>query len=387
MAKTNKIFKALNEAALERYSVVRNEVEKAQREIASGEYVPDEKEIRDFAEREQKQTKIDVQTRRPRTKALVGLDERQIGETRDYLSIEFFEAGLHAARSVGRISRMGGAMTGTGVLVGHDVVLTNNHVLQSAAEARASEFDLDFEENRFGAAKRSRHFELDPDRFFMTHKDLDFSFVAVQPHSDIDAPLGEFGWHALIREQGKIRLGDPVNLIHHPLGQTKSVTVHNSNFLYLVETKDLSDFCWYSSDTEPGSSGAPVFNNRWEIVALHHRSIPKQRDDGLFEAVSGEPLTEDDLRRRPERAVWIANEGIRVSRIVPALEEAEFKTASQRALRDELVKLWTRANAGEVIGQEWHRGVPPLETSPPDQADLLRVHRTRRQLRIEIDLD
>ena len=30
----------------------------------------------------------------------------------------------------------------------------------------------------------------------------------------------------------------------------------------------------YSTDTEAGSSGSPVFNDQWEVVALHHSVKP-----------------------------------------------------------------------------------------------------------------
>ncbi len=30
----------------------------------------------------------------------------------------------------------------------------------------------------------------------------------------------------------------------------------------------------YTTDTEPGSSGSPCFNQNWELVALHHSGDP-----------------------------------------------------------------------------------------------------------------
>lgn len=71
-----------------------------------------------------------------------------------------------------------------------------------------------------------------------------------------------FGWHVLLAIQGKIRVGDPVNIIQHPHGEEKAVVVHNSHFLHLENGTNSEQFCWYSGDTEKGSSGAPVFNNR-----------------------------------------------------------------------------------------------------------------------------
>lgn len=62
----------------------------------------------------------------------------------------------------------------------------------------------------------------------------------------------------------------------------------------------FDDYIYYSTDTERGSSGAPVLNDQWLPVALHHRSVPH-------------PTKPD---------TWIANPGIRISRIFARLREA-----------------------------------------------------------------
>ena len=42
----------------------------------------------------------------------------------------------------------------------------------------------------------------------------------------------------------------------------------------------FDDLVQYSTDTEPGSSGSPVFNQDWEIVGLHHRGGGLAGPDG-----------------------------------------------------------------------------------------------------------
>jgi endonuclease G len=62
------------------------------------------------------------------------------------------------------------------------------------------------------------------------------------------------------------------------------------------------------------------FNNSWEVVALHHSSVPRtKRVNGqdVWLAKNGQPWTAE---MGEEQIDWIANEGMRISRIVQYLQ-------------------------------------------------------------------
>jgi endonuclease G, mitochondrial len=74
------------------------------------------------------------------------LFERVIGETRDFLSIEFLEKGFLANRCVGRIVRplAGNRVSyGTGFLVAPGLLMTNWHVLKTGEEAQGASVEYD----------------------------------------------------------------------------------------------------------------------------------------------------------------------------------------------------------------------------------------------------
>ncbi len=56
-----------------------------------------------------------------------------------------------------------------------------------------------------------------------------------------------------------------VNIIQHPMGRPKEISMQN-NFVQYVGGNVVQ----YVTSTLPGSSGSPVFNDNWEVVALHH---------------------------------------------------------------------------------------------------------------------
>ena len=268
---------------------------------------------------------------RPLTEA-IGL-ERVVGK-KDFLDANFMEIGLAVARFVGRInirSDSGRSIGyGTGFMVSPRLLLTNNHVLGSAEEARASEVEFDYQNDRQGRLLPLVGFELDPDAFFMTDKKLDFALVAVREVSIGGLPLRRYGWSRLIGTEGKALLGESLNIIQHPLGEPKQIVLRSN------ELVDLFDqFAHYRTDTEPGSSGSPVYNDQWQLVALHHSGVPATDENGNLLDQDGK-IWRDGMD--PDKLAWVANEGIRVSSLVEYIRTQQLAPAQAR-LRDELLTL------------------------------------------------
>ncbi|MEO3867483.1 DNA/RNA non-specific endonuclease [Nonomuraea sp. B12E4] len=144
---------------------------------------------------------------------------------------------------------------------------------------------------------------LDPGRFFLADERLDIALVAVRASG---AQLASFGFNRLVEAEGKAIAGDFVTITQHPRGDKKQIALRENR---IVDVEDL--FLHYATDTDPGSSGSPVFNDQWEIVALHHASVP----------VPGR-----------EELGGILNEGIRVSRLLAFLHDQRLPAAQQALL-------------------------------------------------------
>ncbi len=77
--------------------------------------------------------------------------------------------------------------------------------------------------------------------------------------------------------------------------------------------KITDEYLWYQSDTAPGSSGAPAFNDLFQVVALHHSGAAK-RDEESGEYILKDGRKVDSLAGIDEsQVVWVANEGVRIS--------------------------------------------------------------------------
>ena len=295
-------------------------------------------------------------------------------ESREFLSVEFLERGAAASRSVGRIVRRAGgryAPRGTGFLVGPGVLLTNHHVLPSQEMAAQCAIEMDYEQNAFGPPKQLRRFELSPDMLFLADLDLDFALVAVaEAANGTEVAIRTYSWLPLDARFGKISLlpSDTINIVQHPLGREKEVVLRENRVLDLrtgPKDDELGAFLHYEADTERGSSGSPVFNDQWEVIALHHSGVPHADDAGQVLKKDGTPWQRDFDPF--EQIAWVANEGVRVSSIVAFIERAQVRP-NQRALIESLLSAQApRVFAQQsVAGEEGNDGYAARDPDPGD---------------------
>lgn len=241
----------------------------------------------------------------------------------------FLTRGAEVRRTVGRIHirdatrRIG---WGTGFLVAPNLLVTNQHVLDSLQTSRFSWVEFDYEDTFAGEILLSATFDLDPDTFFVSHPaigGMDYALVGVASHARPssrrpEAVLAEFGYNVLVREEGKVIKGELIHCIHHPEGQPRQVSLRENRLTAL-----LDQWMHYETDTEQGSSGAPLYNSQWEVVGIHHSSVEKRDSEGNILAIGGDRW----MPEMGERQKWrYVNEGLRISRFVADVE-AQVKAA------------------------------------------------------------
>lgn len=290
--------------------------------------------------------------------------ERQIGATLDFADLPPNEQALKAGRPVVRIVTMPGRGMvpqgfATGFLVAPDLLLTNHHVFRAADEAQGIGAQFLYERTQ-GGLREGVIFALDPERFFVNDKDLDYAIVAVKGTALGGALLNQFKYLPLIAIKGKIRKGDPINIIQHPGGEPKQYATVNNR---LIDLRD-DGFLLYETDTLEGSSGSPVFNQHWETIGLHHCGVP-QIENGRLVTVDGRRLPLD-AEVADSDLIWIANEGVRVSALVTSLADQRLARPEQQRILKDLLDLTTdplRMVAEISPLNDGNAGIAPVVTS------------------------
>ncbi len=201
----------------------------------------------------------------------------------------------------------GGQGGGTGFLIGKDLIMTNNHVLDSLETARGAKA-LFF----YTTSTEKVEVDLNPDDFFHTSATpdrlgfeptkkgyLDFTIVSIKSHPKIT----EISYLAFSIFGTSIPLAQShANMIHHPLdqGSTYQKISFRENLIKELAIHTIH----YTTATMPGSSGAPVMDDEGNLIALHratcthiHKALLKDKmlTALLHELFAGTPFTQASL--------------------------------------------------------------------------------------------
>jgi hypothetical protein len=239
--------------------------------------------------------------------------ERIIGES-NLLPVFFLEQGVERQKAVARIvltqpegNLNAGSGLATGFMVSPSLFLTNHHVIENSAFLHKIRIQFNYQLGPDGMPRPTESYLPEISGTFHTEPALDYTLIRLRPSQVAGELAGnKFGFIRL-NENPTFFSRQNLNIVQHPQGREKEIALQKNEIDKLFE-----NVVRYTSDTEPGSSGSPVFDNLWQLVALHH-GAGEQNSAGQY----------------------INNEGIRSNRIVEDLR-IHFTGTGQTAVLAEL---------------------------------------------------
>jgi len=229
--------------------------------------------------------------------------ERVFGYER-FKTLTWYRTGLSRCRAVGQVETVNQDGIGTGFVVSGNslhpalpdrVFVTNSHVVPEGLpylDALIYFRGLDIAD----ASRGSRVVRLwwqDPSR----SPGLDATIL------ELDSIPGSIEPIPLATRLPSLDTSAPQRayVIGHPRGLNQPQFSLQDNLLLDYDSIHVH----YRSPTEPGSSGSPVFDNDWALIALHHAGAV------------------DTPRLNQRGGSYAANEGIRLSAIIDALRQRQ----------------------------------------------------------------
>lgn len=206
-------------------------------------------------------------------------EEAIVGQD-DMVDFAFLQNGVTVGRSVARVvvprfengvqvktpDGKPWLMVGTAWMIGPQLAITNHHVINARNADEPSAAKVDFDRQ---GAEAIVEFDFDQadalkvtegvDAVVTASKQLDYAILRFKNQLARDV-LRLF--HNRVQVNATTYMA--VNIIQHPRGQLKRVAFRNN----LVTGAD-NDVVRYFTDTDFGSSGSPVCDDNWHVLALH----------------------------------------------------------------------------------------------------------------------
>lgn len=180
--------------------------------------------------------------------------EKIIGAADKFIDVNYLEKGMICSKAVVRVKFTNSA--GSGFLIEGNTLVTNHHVIPDKDAAALATIQFNHQKTIRGIDAIPDDYSLEVESF-KTSKLHDWTIVKV-------AGNPEATWGALTLGPVTPKKGTYVNIIQHPAAGQKKLT-HSANVVVFCD----DDIVHYLTDTEEGSSGAPVFDKEWNVIALH----------------------------------------------------------------------------------------------------------------------
>lgn len=184
--------------------------------------------------------------------------------------VAFLRRGLEVAGAVALVAVQSGASEwlGTGFMVSPELLLTCHHVLRNRDILAGTVFRFNYQTDFLGNPEPFSEFSARAEGIYHSNEELDYAIV------EVDGSPGD-EWGFLPLEIRSVMPNSRVNMVQHPHGLPKQISFQN-NFVQYAGQKVVQ----YLTTTMKGSSGSPVMNDDWEVVALHHAGSPIMLEPG-----------------------------------------------------------------------------------------------------------
>jgi endonuclease G len=196
----------------------------------------------------------------------------------------FFKNALHIARSIARLKIncfVDGKATddcafGTAWLIAPGLLITNHHVIAARVahhlampesdvhlQATHTSIWFDYYESEGGTYTAYQGTDL-----VYSNANLDYAILRLKQASAVAdrVPL------PIVQQQPQLVPGHHLNILQHAGGGPLRYAIRN-NFYVETQVRE-AHLLRYLTDTEQGSSGSPVLDDNWRVVALHHAAVP-----------------------------------------------------------------------------------------------------------------
>ena len=215
-------------------------------------------------------------------------------------SAAWFRKAFRRTLSVARVLRPGGGHVGTGFLVrGSDllagwgdrpVLVTNAHVLSETPPEngiRPQQARVRFSENEAAEDRSLRVGEI----LWSSPADALDTTVATLREPAAGVPELELGYSSDIEPDAEPK--PRLSVIGHPSGRELEISLYDNHLVALEPP-----YLYYRSLTEHGSSGSPVFDQEWDVVAVHHAA---DHERGANEGVAVDAIRAELARQHASR--------------------------------------------------------------------------------------